>query len=42
MMGVDHNKGLKWVGASAVLIDYRCLKTLLIAVRRVFDIIYFK
>ena len=21
MMGVDHNKGLAWVGASAVLID---------------------
>jgi hypothetical protein len=21
MMGVDHNKGLKWVGASAALID---------------------
>jgi hypothetical protein len=24
MMGVDHNKGLEWVGATAVLIDDRC------------------
>jgi hypothetical protein len=24
MMGVDHNKGLSWVGAAAVLIDESC------------------
>jgi hypothetical protein len=24
MMGVDHNKGLEWVGASAGLVDPSC------------------